>query len=97
MVNHLDVARLLLAAGVRPFVKAGGGDDAAAILDGAAESGFLGHGFGTGNYQVAVEILVLGPIRDKPPLQKVKLVVPSLIADNGHLLFLIYSCPTSDT
>ncbi|GAC1466479.1 MAG: hypothetical protein PVSMB11_01950 [Desulfuromonadaceae bacterium] len=44
MVRHLDEIRLFLAAAVRPFVKAGGGYDAATVFDGVAKRGFLGHG-----------------------------------------------------
>lgn len=52
----------------QPFKKAGGGDDTAAVLDGMAEGGFLGHSFASGVDQVAAEALVFGPIRHESPL-----------------------------
>lgn len=68
MVRQPDEVRLFLATAVIPFIKAGCGDDAAAVLDGMAEGGFLGHCFGTGVYQVAAKSQVFGPTRHKSPL-----------------------------
>lgn len=70
LVRQLNIVGLLLAVAVRPFEKAGDGDDTAAVLDGVAEGGFLGDALGTGVDQVATEAQVLDQPGTKPHLSR---------------------------
>ncbi len=86
MVRQLDVVGLLLVADVLPFVKTGGWNNAAAVLDGMAERGLLGDALGTGVDQMAAEAQILGPTGHKTPPQQIDAVAIDVVADYGNLL-----------
>ena len=68
-----------------PFVKAGGGDEAAAGFPGVAESGLGGGGFAAGVDELAADLFILRPMGDEAPAHGAQFGAAILAHDDGGI------------